>query len=103
MTRDDRAPGLHDSTVTLNTEVYSPANIPFVMPTFPFVWQLSCASIWDTEKMDFIVNVGAVLLKEPGHGDELQLMGKSADATRCCVISFAQVAAFEAKSVVKKK
>lgn len=54
--------------------------------------------------MDSTVDVGSTLLKEPGYGDELQLMGRCSEPTRrCAQVSFAQVAAFEAKSVVKEK
>lgn len=103
MRHDDRACGLRGSVITPNAEVYSPANILFVMQTFPYVRQLKYASTWETGKVDFIVNVGWALLKEPGYGEELQLMGRSAKPTRCCVISSAQVAAFEAKNVIKKE
>lgn len=74
------------------------------MPAFPYVRQLNCASVWETGKMDSTVDVGSTLLKEPGYGDELQLMGRCSEPTRrCAQVSFAQVAAFEAKSVVKEK
>ena len=88
MRHDDRAPGLHGSTVKPSTEVYSPANIPFVMPTLPYVRQLNCASTWENGKMDLIMNVGSALLKEPSSGDELQLTGRRTEPTRRCVIYF---------------
>lgn len=53
--------------------------------------------------MNFIVSIGSALLKEPGYGDEPQLTRQCTEPRRWCVISFAQVAAFEAKSVIKKK
>lgn len=68
-------PLLFISVQQLSAEVHSPANTPFAMPASPFVSQLNPASLWETGKINFVVNAEPTLLREPACRAELQLTG----------------------------